>query len=522
MRRLLLAGLVSACTLAAQPQAGAGSIEGHVLNSLTGEPLRKATVILTATQIRLVDNTDAAGKFHFTGLPPGTYRISASHAGFLDHAARRPIPLIADQDVADAEIQLPPQGVIAGRILDEDADPSPGATVSIFKQVYKEGRKQWRQLNGNAVANDAGEYRFAMLRPGRYILCARNQRETSYNRFGDRPTAVYSPFYPAYYPNTPSQQEAVPVEVGVGADVRDIDIHLIKRALPPFFHVRGKVAGAPGSSTISVSLQGGEDCSGSSAIIGPPDYAFDLTSGPGQCNIMATVDDGGPEAYGSLSVSITGDITGVVVSMTPAATVSGRISLAEGRGQVKLQGVSVALNNVPFYDNSQETRSDATGKLVFNKPIRPGHYSMKVVSRSIPDGWFIQDVKLGGQEISLDDFEVQGSAQLEFVLSNTAGTIKGSVSDADANPLPISTVTLIPTDGNSWPEKQSLDDNGNFQFAGLRPGKYDVFAWEEVDDDLWQDPDFRKKYGNRATEVTVGPRETQNVQLRVIPAEEMK
>jgi len=96
------------------------------------------------------------------------------------------------------------------------------------------------------------------------------------------------------------------------------------------------------------------------------------------------------------------------------------------------------------------------------------------------------------------------------------------VSDADGNPFPISTVTLIPTVGKSWPVKQSLDDNGNFQFAGLPPGKYATFAWEEVDDDRWKDPDFRKKYESRATEVTVGPREIQNVQLRVIPAEEMK
>lgn len=394
MRHLLLAGLVSVCTLAAQPQAGAGLIEGHVLNALTGEPLRKATVTLTAPQILLVDNTDAAGKFQFTGLPPGTYRLSASHAGFLDHAARRPVSLGANQEVADSEIRLPPQGVIAGRILDEDDDPAPGATVSIFKQIYREGGRQWDQLNVNSIANDAGEYRFAGLRPGRYILRARYQRETSYNRFGDRPKAVYSPIYPAYYPNASSQQAAAPVEVGLGADVRDIDIHLFKHALAPFFHVRGKVAGAPGSSIIAVSLHGGDDCSGD-ATARPPDYAFDLTSGPGQCTIVANVYDSGPEAYASGSLTVTGDITGVVVSMTPAAIVTGRITLAESSGQAKLQGVRVNLRD-PVH-GAQDARSDATGKLAFDKPVPPGHYSMKVVSRTIPDGYFIRDVKLGGR-----------------------------------------------------------------------------------------------------------------------------
>jgi hypothetical protein len=43
-----------------------------------------------------------------------------------------------------------------------------------------------------------------------------------------------------------------------------------------------------------------------------------------------------------------------------------------------------------------------------------------------------------------------------------------------------------------------------------------------VDNDLWQDPESSKKYENRATQVTVGPSETQKAQLRVIAAEEMK
>jgi hypothetical protein len=53
-----------------------------------------------------------------------------------------------------------------------------------------------------------------------------------------------------------------------------------------------------------------------------------------------------------------------------------------------------------------------------------------------------------------------------------------------------------------------VDDEGNFHFTGPRPGKYSLFAWEEVDDD-WQGPEFRKKYEDHATEVTVGPRESQ-------------
>jgi hypothetical protein len=209
--------------------------------------------------------------------------------------------------------------------------------------------------------------------------------------------------------------------------------------------------------------------------------------------------------------------------MSPAPEVTGQISLAERGAKVSLQGVRVALrSSIGFgLDSVSERRSDAVGKFVFDKSIRPGHYVIASVD-SIPDGCFVREVKFGGQEISADDFEILTSGRLELVLSNTAGTIAGSVSDADGKPFPISSVTLIPSDGTSRPVKQSVDDNANFKITGVRPGKYKLFAWEEVDEDLWRDPEFSKKYESRATEITVGPSETQNAQLHVITAEEMK
>src|SRR5436190_945647 len=146
MKYFLVAGLISACTLAAQPRPGTGSIEGLVFNSLTSAPVRKATVILTAPQIRLIADTDAEGRFQFQGLPAGSYRISASRVGFFDRPTRRPITLGQDDHVTNAEIRLPPQGVITGHVLDEDGDPVGDARVAIFKQVYRNGAKAWERL----------------------------------------------------------------------------------------------------------------------------------------------------------------------------------------------------------------------------------------------------------------------------------------------------------------------------------------------------------------------------------------
>lgn len=527
MKYFLLAGLAFACTLGAQSNPGTGSIEGHVFNSLTGQPVRKATVTLTAPQIRLVAEADAAGRFQFTALPPGSYKLSAAHSGFLDHAARRPITLGQDDHVTDAEIRLPPQGVITGHVLDEDDDPMGGALVTIFKQVYRDGRKHWGRLNTSSLANETGEYRFPNLSPGRYLVQAEDRRPAIDSQYGDYdlPDKHMTVYVPAYYPNAPSQDAALPLDVGIGAEVRGIDIHLFKRVIPPVFHVSGKVTGVPPDSQIEISVvlystdNAGHEGYASAM---PPDYAFSTTVQPGQYAILASAHSGGWEAYATGSVTVAGNVTGVVVAMSPAPDITGRISLAESGSQVKLRGVRANLRRLGDRLGVPDVRSDAAGKLAFGKPGPPDHYRLEVDTRSLPDGCYVQKVKLGGQEVSADDFEIQTSAQLDIVLSHTAGTITGSVSDDDGKPFPNSSVTLIPPDGMSPPVRQSVDDNGKFKFTAVRPGRYKLFAWEEVDDGLWPDPEFRQKYENRATEITVGPSETQTAQLRVIAAEEMQ
>jgi uncharacterized protein (DUF2141 family) len=528
MKYFLLAGFVSACSLAAQSAPGVASIEGHVFNSLTGAPVRKANVVLTspASEIHLVSNTDPEGKFEFIGLPPGTYRVSASRSGFVERPTRRAIQLGPNSQITDAEIRLPPQSAISGHILDEDGEPVDRARIAVFKQTYRNGSRQWDRLGPNSETNDTGEYRFTNLTPGRYLLQAYNTRPQNDNRYGEPPKMFY---VPVYYPNVLSQEQALPVALGVGVEVRGIDIRLLKLSRPPSVSIRGKVTGLPADSAavVSVSLSPADASTFGNfgALVKSPDYAFELSAPPGQYTILANVYSGGQEAFGKAVVTVTGDVDGVVLAMNPAPNVTVRISLAESGAKVNLKDVRMTVSVLSSFiaTGEFELRADEAGKFSsFPMPVRrPGHFAIVNV-RSIPDGYFVREFNLNGQEISPDDFEIQSSADLEMVLSSTAAKIAGSVADADGKPIPDSKVTLIPTEGKSRSAKQSVADDGSFQFTNLRPGKYKLFAWEEVDDDLWQDPEFRKNYESLATEITVAPSETQNAQLRVIAADAMK
>ncbi|MBN9661430.1 MAG: carboxypeptidase regulatory-like domain-containing protein [Acidobacteria bacterium] len=523
MTRLLLAGFLAVRALAAQSSANPGSVDGLVLNSLTGAPVRKAIVDLDQVggPIHLTAETDAAGQFQFTGLSAGAYRLSSSRAGYLPRPTKITLTLGSTGRATAPTIRLRPQGVITGRVLEDDGEPAPGAGVIVYRQVFRHGKKRWERINPAAMANEAGEYRISNLSPGTYLLQAHNRRQQANSHYGEpaetNPRPAY--FIPAYHPNSPTQQSATPVQVGVGAELGSIDIHLLKVARPPSVHVKGKVTGVPGGpqTVVSVGLNPREEggLGGRSVSANGPDYAFDLLVPPGEYTIHANVYSGGVEAFGSGTLSVAGDTEGVVVPMSPAPAVTGRILLAEPGVKVKLDGIQILILEGDSSDGLAY-RTDESGRFVLPPRLHPGRYGV-VVLGPLPPGYYARTVKLGGEVIEPEGFEITASAQLEILLSRTAGSITASVTDDQGTPVPVGVVTLMPEDPRAQLEKKDVDDKGQVHFTNLRPGKYRLHAWQEMEDDLWHDPEFRKQYDARAAQITVGPSETQSVQLKVIP-----
>src|SRR5258708_31767213 len=81
--------LITAALLAQQvsaPVAVVTRVEGRVINSLNGEAVRKATVVLRSHDqehgLSYADETDGNGHFSIDDVEPGEYAVFAQRQGF--------------------------------------------------------------------------------------------------------------------------------------------------------------------------------------------------------------------------------------------------------------------------------------------------------------------------------------------------------------------------------------------------------------------------------------------------------
>lgn len=106
------------------------------------------------------------------------------------------------------------------------------------------------------------------------------------------------------------------------------------------------------------------------------------------------------------------------------------------------------------------------------------------------------------------------------MLSNTAATIAGSVVEEDGTQFGGSIVTLISVDGKIV--RQTADGKSNFTLKNVRPGRYKLLAWDNVEEFVWQGPGSRKKYVGKALDVNVAPNDAQSIKVPAITAEDVK
>ena len=142
-----------------------GLIEGTVSNVATGEPLKRANVVLVPAEGRPDGahsvSTDVAGRFAIANVSPGTYRIWADRTGFVrtEYGSKAPgrsgstITVSPGQEIRKLDIRLQPHAVVAGRVTDEEGEPLAHVQVQTLMFRYVQGKRTLMPSSG-ASTND--------------------------------------------------------------------------------------------------------------------------------------------------------------------------------------------------------------------------------------------------------------------------------------------------------------------------------------------------------------------------------
>ena len=233
-----------------------GSIGGHVLNAITGEPVRGAMV--TLQNLARGGNfqpatTDSAGAFSVGSLPPGEYFAQVNHAGYpgilgISNASQN-VTVGPGEAASGVTLRLMPGGSISGKVVDDGDEPVSGCPIWALGQGQGPNQGPYTP-RGNATTNDKGEYKFENLTADRYVLYARCQDSLPV----ERPLAVWHPeqvepaesWLPVYYPDSSTPESAQRLTVFPGRDVQGVDFRLRPTAVST---VTGTIAGAVSGPT---------------------------------------------------------------------------------------------------------------------------------------------------------------------------------------------------------------------------------------------------------------------------------
>ena len=183
--------------------------------------------------------------------------LSAERTGYVraNYGARSstspstPLVLSSGQKLTGIGLKLTPQGIVSGRITDEDGDPVARVQIVMYQSRFVNGKRTMTQTGGVITTGADGTFQVAGLAGGRYYLGATDIQTLMINGPNDLPgrKGPEENYVTTYYPNGTDLSRAAPIDVTSGAEVRGIEIRLQKAQV---FRIRGRVAaGGPVTNT---------------------------------------------------------------------------------------------------------------------------------------------------------------------------------------------------------------------------------------------------------------------------------
>lgn len=528
--------------------------------------------------------TTSDGVFLLDGLPAGDYMLTLTRQSFATSAAElrglpsaRPqangwtISLRAGQTLQGVEFRMPPAAVVTGHVVDEDGEPMTGVAIEAEQYRYVQGVKTLA-ARGRAISDDRGIYRIYGLAPGRYFVKALGSslrsrigaaiRGGAFAGFGGGPgAAMREPggrpgagfaggagaaaledsvaYLETYYPNARSAPDAIPLQLAPGAEMGGIDFTL---APSPAYSISGTVEGideapvAEGAQRpvvfVGVRPDGQPGFGNAAGLtpVNPSTGAFTLRNlAPGGYEVIARSNARrGGSAVGATRVTVgNSSVDGVHIPLYQDVTIPGKLTLPKGYETASLARMSITpirrLNPVRGI-----ARADASGAfdITLSRAEAP-----RFAFANVPEGLYVKRVLIGGVDImgSASTSLPGTSGSMTVELAADGASLSGALSDSQGKPMANARITLIPVSAfeaedslaaSVWRRSVIAGEDGNFEIPAIAPGRYRVYAFENLDADPSFDPDFLSNFGQRWKELNLKPRESATVEIVPIPAGE--
>lgn len=515
------------------------ALEGAVVSAMTGAPLSRATVTAWANRPgpkpSFTSSTDEAGRFSIGNLDAGTYSLRAERTGYIgeNYGARSngrigtPLDLAAGQTMKDLTIQIAPEGMIYGRVLDDHGEPVPRMPVMVARRRFERGANHLVSFDSGMSQAD-GSFVLGGLTAGTYYVCALPQNAGS--SVADRE----QPERPVFtcFPNAPDAPSAAAIQVGAGDRFRGAEIRLLRKRL---YNINGRVQlppEAPANPEIQVSLTGpvgSEVPSSTGGGLNKGKFEFRGLS-PGTYVLHAhsmALDVTDPVTgvkateflTGKLEVTVADDeMSEAILPLAPGIAIQGKVRI-EGAlpGSPLPQGFflpAVGLN-APDGEFIPNAEVDTQGTFRFHG-VLPDKYHLRVYNP--PEGTYVKSVRWNQDDVTGKDLDlISGGGSLDILLSPNVATVSGVVHNDDDKPATGVQVQIFL--GDEFIRSDSTDQNGAFRFTSLGPGDYRVFAFEDIQSGLSSEKVFRKAFESTAALVKLEENSRESVELKVISKE---
>jgi hypothetical protein len=353
---------------------------------------------------------DLQGRYEFTEVPAGDYRLTASKPGYLalEYGQQsafeqgKVLTIRNGETLEKIDITLPGSGAITGRVVDANGDAVEGISVRVMQLVFAANRRRPTIVTGagRRLTNDQGQYRLYGVPPGQYIVMA---------SLADQPAAqtsvVLPPGYaPTYAPDTPNASAARRVTVGLSEQVDDINITLAQTATA---RVSGMVIDSLGKPVkarilVSPSYRSGAAAVEPAATASDADGRFEIHDVPSgewvlQASMGGDVTMGQEGEFVSRYVTVNGtDATDVLLPMSSGSRVDGRI-VFEGNAAADPTGVMVGTLQTDFdLSPLAGPNAVATGQ-PDSRFVLTGLNGPRRLRVRAPTPWSLRAIRAGGQ-----------------------------------------------------------------------------------------------------------------------------